>query len=120
MLIIDTIIINMSSSNTTHGNMKVNEIKPQIIHNRPMVGPMVGPTGQEIKLSGTGCTMASSMMTSEEPRVELLSHYRYGGYGYHHLYPRYPYGYGYGYGYPFNRRGCYPYGCGLGPYSWFY
>ena len=104
----------MSLTGTTHGNMKTTEIKPQILHNRPMAGP-----APEIKLSGTGCTMASSMMTSEEPRVELLSHYRYGGYGYHHLYPRYPFGYGYGY--PFYRRGCYPYGCGsLGPYSWFY
>lgn len=100
----------MSLTGTTHGNMHSAEIKPQIIHNRPMA--------QEIKLSGTGCTMASPVMTPADQRIELLGHYRYGGYGYHHLYPHY--GYGYGYGYPFYRRGCGGYGFGLGPYSWFY
>lgn len=104
----------MSLTGTTHGNMQTAEIKPQILHNRPMV--------QEIKLSGTGCTTASPVMTPGEPQIELLSHYRHGGYGYNHLYPRYPFGFGYGYGqgYHFNRRGCYPYGCGgmYGPYSW--
>jgi len=99
----------MSLTGTTHGNMRHSEIKPQILHNRPMT--------QEIKLSGTGCSMASHMLTSDEPRIELLSHYRYGGYGYNHLYPRYPLGFGYGYPYPYYRRGC---GYNYGPYSWFY
>lgn len=109
----------MSSPMTTHGNMKTsNEIKPQILHNR---------LPQEIKLSSTECTMASSMMSpfmmspqippppSNEQQVELLG---YKGYGYHHLYP---YGYGgyggYGYGY---RRHCYPYGCHGYRYPWYY
>jgi hypothetical protein len=99
--------------------MHVNEIKPEILHNRPP--PQL--LSQEIKLSGTGCTMASSTMTSGEPHVELLSHYRYGGYGYNHLYPYFGHGFGhgfgFGYGYPYYRRRCYP--CRrLGPYSGFY
>jgi hypothetical protein len=99
----------MSLTGSTHGNMTTSEIKPQILHNRPMTGPM-----PEIKLSSTGCSTASHLMNPGEQRVELLSHYRYGGYGYHHLYPHYG-----GYGYPYYRRG-YPYRCGYGPYPWFY
>lgn len=107
----------MSLPMTTHGNMQgSNEIKPHILHNR---------APPEIKLSATGCTMASSIMSqpmmpppphSNEQRAELLGHrFGYGGYGYgyHHLYPYF--GYGYGFGYPY-RRCC----GGYGGYPWYY
>jgi hypothetical protein len=108
----------MSFTSSSHGNTKISEIKPQILHNRM-------PSDMHL----AGCTQPSIVMsdgTPGEPQSQLLG---YRGFGYNHIYP-YMGGYGgfggygglgayggvgYGWGYPYRR--C----CGYrGGYPWYF